>query len=314
MGNISVTTKRLVFNRNGQALVEYTLVVLLVTFVFWLGIRDTDFGQGLQTAWTGVTGSISPTTDNGAGGIGGGSSAGAGSNVGGSSGGNSAGGSGSGSGDTAGGSTTGVTGGGAGAGNSGGGFGGGSSAGSGSNIGGSSGGSSASGSTGGSSVGSSGSSGAGASGGAGGGSGSSGAGGSGSGSGGGTGGGSGSGSGMASASASNGVSADDAAKDSRAVAGFASRSTKDEKIGFGAASKNVRVGDSSSGGNSSGSGGIFQLGFWLSLLTAALLLTIPALIWAVVKSVRSQEESQNDEVVYKNLNVVQIYGRIIKKS
>ena len=55
------------------------------------------------------------------------------------------------------------------------------------------------------------------------------------------------------------------------------------------------------------------MGFWLSLLTAALLLTIPALIWAVVKSVRSQDESQNDEVVYKNLNVVQIYGRIIKK-
>jgi hypothetical protein len=118
---------------------------------------------------------------------------------------------------------------------------------------------------------------------------------------------------MASASASNGVSADAAANDSRAVAGVGSRSTNDEKFGFGAASKNVRAGEASSGGNSSGRGGIFQLGFWLSLLTAALLLTIPALIWAVVKSVRSQDESQNDEVVYKNLNVVQIYGRIIKK-
>src|SRR5512147_474 len=62
MDNICLTTKRLVFNQNGQALVEYTLVVLLVTFVFWLGIRDTDFGQGLQTAWTRVSGSISPTT------------------------------------------------------------------------------------------------------------------------------------------------------------------------------------------------------------------------------------------------------------
>ena len=61
-----LTTKRLIFNRNGQAQVEYTLVVLLVAFVFWMGIRDTNFGQGLQTAWTMVSGSISGSTDNGA--------------------------------------------------------------------------------------------------------------------------------------------------------------------------------------------------------------------------------------------------------
>ncbi|HEX6769565.1 MAG TPA: hypothetical protein VF208_09460 [Candidatus Binatia bacterium] len=54
------------------------------------------------------------------------------------------------------------------------------------------------------------------------------------------------------------------------------------------------------------------MGFWLSLLFAALLL-IPVVIWAVVKSVRSQEESQDDEVVYKNLNILQIYGKITKK-
>ena len=67
MDNDCVTTKRLIFNRNGQGQVEYTLIVLLVTFVFWLGIRDTDVGPGLQTAWTSVGGSIGPTTDNGAG-------------------------------------------------------------------------------------------------------------------------------------------------------------------------------------------------------------------------------------------------------
>jgi len=42
-------------------------------------------------------------------------------------------------------------------------------------------------------------------------------------------------------------------------------------------------------------------------------LLIPAVIWAVVKSVRSQEESQDGEVVYRNLNVLQIYGKITKK-
>jgi hypothetical protein len=59
-------------------------------------------------------------------------------------------------------------------------------------------------------------------------------------------------------------------------------------------------------------GGIYQMGISLSLFLAGLML-IPAVIWAVVKSVRSQEESQDDEVVYKNLNVLQIYGRITKK-
>jgi hypothetical protein len=59
-------------------------------------------------------------------------------------------------------------------------------------------------------------------------------------------------------------------------------------------------------------GGIYQMGISLSLFLAGLML-IPAVIWAVVKSVRSQEESQDDEVVYKNLNVLQIYGKITKK-
>jgi len=54
------------------------------------------------------------------------------------------------------------------------------------------------------------------------------------------------------------------------------------------------------------------MGIWLSLIFAGLIL-IPIVIWAVVKSVRSREESQDGEVVYKNLNVLQIYGKIIKK-
>ena len=54
------------------------------------------------------------------------------------------------------------------------------------------------------------------------------------------------------------------------------------------------------------------MGFWLSLIFAGLIL-IPIVIWAVVKSVRSREESQEGDVVYRNLNVLQIYGKIIKK-
>jgi len=40
---------------------------------------------------------------------------------------------------------------------------------------------------------------------------------------------------------------------------------------------------------------------------------VAAVIWAVVKSVRSREKAQDGEVVYKNLNVLQVYGKITKK-
>src|SRR5215213_10236925 len=120
MDNDCVTTKRFICNRDGQALVEYTLVVLLVTFLFWLGIRDTDVRQGLQTAWTSVSGSIgpTPTTDPGSsaatGASGGGSSGGSSSTSGTAAGGNSDGSVASGSGGGAAGGSAG----GAGAGNS----------------------------------------------------------------------------------------------------------------------------------------------------------------------------------------------------
>jgi len=110
----------------------------------------------------------------------------------------------------------------------------------------------------------------------------------------------------------SGVSTEGAAKDSGAVAADASGRGNEGRSAIGGASKNDHTSASSTGGNSSGRGGIPQLGFWLSVFFAALLL-IPVVIWVVVKSVRSQEESQDNEVVYKNLNVLQIYGRITKK-
>ena len=43
--------KRLVREEEGQGLVEYTLIVLLVALVFWVAIRDTNIGAELTNAW-----------------------------------------------------------------------------------------------------------------------------------------------------------------------------------------------------------------------------------------------------------------------
>ena len=43
--------KRLVTEEEGQGLVEYTLIVLLVALVFWVAIRDTNIGAELPNAW-----------------------------------------------------------------------------------------------------------------------------------------------------------------------------------------------------------------------------------------------------------------------
>jgi hypothetical protein len=108
------------------------------------------------------------------------------------------------------------------------------------------------------------------------------------------------------------TSADAALKDSRAVAGSGLGSGNESKSALGTASENGQTNASSSANDSSIRGGIYQLGFRLALIFLGLMVTT-VVIWAVVKSVRSQEESQDPEVVYRNLNVVQIYGKIIKK-
>jgi Flp pilus assembly pilin Flp len=46
---------RLLIENDGQGLVEYTLVVLLVALVFWMGIRNTNIGSGLANGWSKVT-------------------------------------------------------------------------------------------------------------------------------------------------------------------------------------------------------------------------------------------------------------------
>jgi Flp pilus assembly pilin Flp len=39
--------KRLVIEEDGQGLVEYTLIVLLVALVFWVAIKNTNIGSAL---------------------------------------------------------------------------------------------------------------------------------------------------------------------------------------------------------------------------------------------------------------------------
>lgn len=47
--------KRLVVEEDGQGLVEYTLIVVLVALVFWVAIKETDIGEGLASGWSKVT-------------------------------------------------------------------------------------------------------------------------------------------------------------------------------------------------------------------------------------------------------------------
>ena len=47
--------KRLLTEDDGQGLVEYTLIVVLVALVFWVAIKNTDIGNQLSSGWSRVT-------------------------------------------------------------------------------------------------------------------------------------------------------------------------------------------------------------------------------------------------------------------
>jgi Flp pilus assembly pilin Flp len=47
--------KRLLVEEDGQGLVEYTLIVVLVALVFWVAIKNTDIGNQLASGWSKVT-------------------------------------------------------------------------------------------------------------------------------------------------------------------------------------------------------------------------------------------------------------------
>jgi len=39
---------------DGQGLVEYALIVLLVVFVFWVTIKNTNIGNQLSASWSDI--------------------------------------------------------------------------------------------------------------------------------------------------------------------------------------------------------------------------------------------------------------------
>jgi Flp pilus assembly pilin Flp len=49
------TLKRLVVEEEGQGLVEYTLIVLLVALVFWVAVKNTNIGTALTDSWNNVS-------------------------------------------------------------------------------------------------------------------------------------------------------------------------------------------------------------------------------------------------------------------
>lgn len=47
--------KRLVVEEDGQGLVEYTLIVVLVALVFWVAIKETNIGSQMALGWSKIT-------------------------------------------------------------------------------------------------------------------------------------------------------------------------------------------------------------------------------------------------------------------
>ncbi len=47
--------KKLLREEDGQGLVEYTLIVLVVALIFWTGVRNTDIGTSLTNGWSKIS-------------------------------------------------------------------------------------------------------------------------------------------------------------------------------------------------------------------------------------------------------------------
>jgi Flp pilus assembly pilin Flp len=60
--------KRLVVEEEGQGLVEYSLIVLLVALVFWVAIKGTNADQALSNTWNSIVGCLNSGTGAGCGG------------------------------------------------------------------------------------------------------------------------------------------------------------------------------------------------------------------------------------------------------
>ena len=54
--------KRLLVEEDGQGLVEYTLIVVLVALVFWVAVKNTNISNGLSSGWSKVTACVGSTS------------------------------------------------------------------------------------------------------------------------------------------------------------------------------------------------------------------------------------------------------------
>jgi Flp pilus assembly pilin Flp len=54
--------KRLLVEEEGQGLVEYTLIVVLVALVFWVAVKNTNVGNQLASGWSRVTACVGTPT------------------------------------------------------------------------------------------------------------------------------------------------------------------------------------------------------------------------------------------------------------
>jgi Flp pilus assembly pilin Flp len=55
--------KRFLVEEDGQGLVEYTLIVLLVALVFWVAVKNTNIGTALAGGWTKISTCVSDPTN-----------------------------------------------------------------------------------------------------------------------------------------------------------------------------------------------------------------------------------------------------------
>ncbi|HWP22757.1 MAG TPA: hypothetical protein VNM15_01055 [Candidatus Binatia bacterium] len=62
-GELMELLKRLMVEEDGQGLVEYTLIVLLVALVFWVAIKETNIGSQLASGWSKVTACVGDPTN-----------------------------------------------------------------------------------------------------------------------------------------------------------------------------------------------------------------------------------------------------------
>ena len=54
--------RRLVREKSGQGLVEYSLILLLIVFIFWLAVKNTNVGNQLSASWSNISSCLAAPT------------------------------------------------------------------------------------------------------------------------------------------------------------------------------------------------------------------------------------------------------------